>query len=50
MKLEIWQIPRKDTRERCFLCLAVFRKGQFKHRDKRFNGYRFKNVCGKCKI
>lgn len=44
---KIWQIPYSDKRDRCASCLVVLRKLKFK--SKEYNGYRFTNVCEKCR-
>ena len=46
-KLEIWNIPRSDTRDRCGDCLKPFKKKDIKH--KRYKNYlRFPRICEVC--
>lgn len=45
--LNIWDIPRKDKRDRCMDCLKPFRRGQFKKKCGS-NVLRFYNKCLGC--
>lgn len=48
MKLNYWDIPRSDKKQRCPQCLEVIRKGQFSHYTKKYLGYRWTRICEKC--
>ena len=43
-KLNWWNIPRSDTRERCAECLLVIKKTDLVKKIPKFNGYRFQRV------
>ena len=45
--LNIWDIPRKDKRDRCMDCLKPFRRGQIKKKCGR-SVLRFPNKCRDC--
>jgi len=51
-KLEYWDIPREDKRERCGKCLRLFEFKDTKFRSQELERglYRFTKVCGKCNI
>lgn len=52
MKLNYWDIPRSDKRNRCANpeCLKVIKKGQMSFYTKKYLGYRFTNLCHGCAL
>lgn len=49
-KLEYWDIPRSDKRERCAKCLRVFKREERKIKSKEHSGYRFDRVGLCCNV
>lgn len=51
-KLETWNIPRSDPRDRCGKCLLPFGKKVRieKFKCKKYKGSRFPKVCYGCKL
>jgi len=43
-KINLWNIPRSDTRERCAECLKVFKSTDMIIKSKKFAGHRFNKV------
>jgi len=48
-QLHIWEISRKDVRDRCKYCLKTFTKQQFRYKTQSLV-FRFPNYCYTCRI